>query len=136
MKGLWFSAWAACCVSLGLFMAHVDGISLQGIIGSATIWSTVIAGVVASVYVFRLVKRKRTPQRTNPHQSPSQQDTEEEAMNAADFSRAAMMIGGAGFGFLIGLALFAETYALIASSIVGGIAGPIIAKWLDRRMGE
>ncbi|MYG12858.1 MAG: hypothetical protein F4171_08675, partial [Gammaproteobacteria bacterium] len=115
-------------------MAHVDGISLQGIIGSATIWSTVIAGVVASVYVFRLVKRKRTPQRTNPHQSPSQQDTEEEAMNAADFSRAAMMIGGAGFGFLIGLALFAETYALIASSIVGGIAGPIIAKWLDRRM--
>ena len=47
-----------------------------------------------------------------------------------------MMIGGAGVGFLIGLALFAETYALIACGIVGGIAGPIIAKWLDRRMGE
>ncbi|MCZ0941925.1 MAG: hypothetical protein OXJ53_02580 [Gammaproteobacteria bacterium] len=117
-------------------MAYVDGISLQGIITSATIWSTVIAGVVASIYVFRLVKRKRSPQRSNPHQSPSQQDTEEEAMNAADFRLAAMMIAGTGVGFTIGLALFTETYALVASSIVGCVAGPIIAKWLDRRMRE
>ena len=45
-----------------------------------------------------------------------------------------MMLGGAGFGFVIGLALFAETYALIACSIVGGIAGPSIANWLDQQM--
>jgi len=57
-------------------------------------------------------------------------------MNAADFRLAAMMIAGTGVGFTIGLALFTETYALVASSIVGCVAGPIIAKWLDRRMRE
>jgi len=117
-------------------MAYVDGIALGGIITGAMVGSIAVATALASTYALRVMKRKRSPQRSNPQQSPSQQDTEEEAMNAADFSRAAMMIGGAGFGSLIGLALFAETYALIASSIVGGIAGPIIAKWLDRRMGE
>ena len=134
MKGLWFSVWAASCVALGLFMAYVDGIALGGIITGAMVGSIAVATALASTYALRVMKRKRSPQSSNPQQAPSQQDTEEEAMNAADFSRAAMMIGGAGFGFLIGLALFAETYALIASSIVGGIAGPSIANWLDQQM--
>jgi len=134
MKGLWFSVWAASCVALGLFMAYVDGIALGGIIAAAMVGSIAVATALASTYVLRVLKRKRSPQRSDPHKSPSQQDTEEEAMNVTDFRRAAMMLGGAGFGFMIGLALFAETYALIASSIVGGIAGPSIANWLDQQM--
>lgn len=136
MKGLWFSVWAASCISIGLFMAYVDGKGSGGLVTAATIGAIAIAVVLASTYVLRVLKRKRSPQRSDPHNSPSQQDTEEEAMNATDFRRAAMMLGGAGFGFMIGLALFAETYAQIASSIVGGIAGPSIANWLDRRMRE
>ena len=126
MKGLWFSIWAASCVSLGLFMAYVDGVNMRGIIGSAMIWSVIIAGVIAATFVFHLLKRKRS----------GRQGERKEAMNAVDMKGAAMMIGGAGIGTVIGSTLFAELYAMIASGIVGCAATPFIAKWLDRRMGE
>ena len=63
MKGLWFSVWAASFIALGLLMAYVDGISLRGIIGSAGIMSLLIAGVVASSFVFSALKRRRPPER-------------------------------------------------------------------------
>ena len=61
MKGLWFSVWAASCIALGLLMAYVDGVGLRGIMGSATIMSLLIAGVIASSYVFRALKRNEPP---------------------------------------------------------------------------
>lgn len=63
MKGLWFSVWAASCIALGLLMAYAEGISLRGIIGSATIMSLFIAGVIASSYVFSALKRRWPPER-------------------------------------------------------------------------
>ena len=136
MKGLWFSVWAASCISLGLLMAYVDGISSRGMIGGAMAVSIVIAAVLAATYALRALRRKRSQHSSSTHQSPRQKEAQREALTKADFKEAAMMLGGVGFGFLIGSALFDEVYALIACSVAGGAAGPVIAKWLDRKMGE
>ncbi len=133
MKGLQFSVWAASCISLGLFMAYVDGVGMRGIIGGAMVWSIVIAGATASVYIFHVLKRKRLLQRRTPHQPPRQQDVKEEGINAAEFKAAAMMIGGAAMGFLIGSMLFTELYAIVASSIIGCATIPVTAMWWKRR---
>lgn len=137
MKGLWFSVWAVSCISLGLFMAYVDGASLRGLIASATVWSTAIAAIIASIVVFNILKRKRSPQSGKPHQPAGQQDAREqsrdEAMTAADLKAAAMMVGGAGIGFVIGSAVFTELYALIASGIIGCAASPATTMWRNRR---
>ena len=134
MKGLWFSVWAVSCMSLGLFMAYVDGASPQGLIASAMVWSTVIAAVIASIFVFNLLKRKRSPQSQKPHQPAGQQEAREEAMSAANLKAAVMMVGGAGIGYLIGSAVFTELYALIGSGIIGCAASPAITMWRNRRI--
>lgn len=61
MRGLWFTVWAVSCIGLGLLVAYADGIGIKGIIGSATVMSLVIVGVIASTYVFHALKRKRPP---------------------------------------------------------------------------
>ncbi len=136
MKGLWFSVWAASCISLGLLMGYVDGISLRGIVGGAMAVSIAVAAVLAASYALRVLRRKRSQHGSSPHQSPRQQEAQKEALAKADFKEAAMMLGGVGFGFLIGSALFDAVYALIACCVAGGAAGPAIAKWLDGKMEE
>ena len=134
MKGLWFSVWAASCIALGLLMAYVDGISMRGIIFGAMTGAIMVAAVTALTYIFRLWKRKRPPQHGMLNQSPKQQEANEEAANAADFKGAAMMLGGTGFGLVIGLNLFTELYAHIACAVVGGAAVPLSAMWRNRQM--
>lgn len=134
MKGLWFSIWAASCISLGLFMAYIDGGHTQGAIASASAMSLMVAGVLASIYGFRVLQRKLSPQRGKTHQPLGQRDAKEEALNAADFERAAWMIGGAGFGVVVGLKLFTELYAIVASSILGCATILLIAMWRRQRL--
>ncbi|MCY4344866.1 MAG: hypothetical protein OXE83_15025 [Gammaproteobacteria bacterium] len=117
-------------------MAYVDGISSKGMIGGAMLVSIAVAAVLATTYALRVLRRKRSQHGSSTLQSPKQQEARKEAVTKADFKEAAMMLGGVGFGFLIGSALFDEVYALIACSVAGGAAGPAIAKWLDRNMGE
>lgn len=134
MKGLWFSVWAASCISFGLLMAYMDGGQTQGAIASAATMSLVVAAVLASICIFRVLQRKRSSQHEKPHQPLKQQDREEETMNAADFQRAALMIGGAGFGIVIGLRLFTELYAIVVSGILGCATIPFITLLRNRRL--
>ena len=134
MKGLWFSVWAASCIALGLLMAYIDGISMRGIIFGAMTGAIMVAAVTALTYISRLWKRKRSLQHGKRNQSPKQQEADEEATNAADFKGAAMMLGGASFGYVISMNLFTEIYAHIACGIVGGATVPLSAMWRNRQM--
>ena len=134
MKGLWFSVWAASCISFGLLMAYIDGGHTQGAIASAAAMSLVVAGVLASIYVFRVLQRKHSTQHEKPHQTLGQQDEKEEVVKAADFERAALMIGAAGIGIVVGLRLFTELYAVVASGILGCATIPLFAMWRNRRL--
>ena len=134
MKGLWFSIWAASCISFGLLVAYIDGGNTQGAIVGAATMSLVVAGVLASIYVFRVLQRKRSTQGEKPHQALVQQDEKEEVVNAADFERAALMIGTAGIGVVVGLRLFTELYAIVASGLLGSATIPVIAMWRNRRL--
>ena len=134
MKGLWFSVWAASCISIGVLVGYVDGMNSRAIIAGAMFGSTLVIGALASTIVMKMWKRKWSARSRDPHQSQRLQDTEEEAMNAADFRLAAVTIGGAGIGFVIGSMLFTEFYAMVASAIVGGVASPIIAMWHQRHV--
>ncbi len=56
-----FSIWAASCIAVGLLIAYLDGVGMQGILGSALLMSSLICAVLAITWVYGLWKRKSRP---------------------------------------------------------------------------
>ncbi len=56
-----FSIWAASCIAIGLFIAHIDGIGVEGIVGAALLMSSLVCAALAITWAYGLWKRKPPP---------------------------------------------------------------------------
>ncbi len=57
-------------------------------------------------------------------------------MDKTDLKQAAVMLGGAALGTLIGWALFVESYNVIACGIIGCAIGQFASRWHARRTAQ
>lgn len=60
-----FSIWAASCITIGLLTAYIDGVSLEGVVGSALLMSSLICAYFAIAWVHRTLKSRPRSDKQN-----------------------------------------------------------------------